>query len=223
MRFIHFTLCLILWLFSVESVLCRDSDRCWFEDVIKYDQNHQNATSSLDHAIKPLCNKFLDRKPYEIIATKTNLDQPQIQVYPFIDNFYSDLETKLLYGRLTIIEDPLRTVSVIEPRNPGGCNMTLLSTVADTGRRAQCHVAENAGFFDAENGTCFGNIISNGKIVSLTNVLNVNFGIRKSGSIVVGYLTEDEILIPEDPFLQLISGEYKLNPLVILKGYMFYA
>ncbi|EDV29757.1 uncharacterized protein TRIADDRAFT_13000, partial [Trichoplax adhaerens] len=111
-----------------------------------------------------------------------------------------------IYGRLTVVEDPLRTISVLEPQNTGGCNMSKLSTVADTARKAHCYVAENAGFFNTETGGCYGNIISNGRLVRLTNVQNVNFGIRKNGSIIVGYLTEEEILDKENPFVQLVSG-----------------
>ncbi|EDV28580.1 uncharacterized protein TRIADDRAFT_13425, partial [Trichoplax adhaerens] len=111
-----------------------------------------------------------------------------------------------IYGRLIVVNNPLRTISVLEPHSPGGCNMSIMSTVADTAQRAHCHVAMNAGFYNAESGTCYGNIISNGRRVKIANVQNVNFGIRKNGSIIVGYLTEEEILDDENPFVQLVSG-----------------
>lgn len=206
---IHLLLCLTFVLLCINNILCSNPTQHWFEDVLRpYKKGHHGSIHS-HVVIRSLQDKSFGHKTYESIASKTNFSKPQIKVHEFIDDFYSFFffETVHIYGRLTVIEDPLRTVSVIEPRNPGGCNMSILSTVADTARRAHCYVAENAGFFDTVNGSCYGNVISNGRMVRLSKVHNVNFGIRKNGTIVVGYLTEEEVLDKEDPFVQLVSGK----------------
>jgi exopolysaccharide biosynthesis protein len=56
-------------------------------------------------------------------------------------------------------------------------------------------------------GDCYGNIVSDGRTVQTSlNVTNANFGIRADGSIVVGYIPEEEVMRNENPFKQLISG-----------------
>ena len=206
---IHLLLCITFTLFCVDNISCSDPTRHRFEDLLRpYKKGYHGSTHS-HLVIRSLQDKSFGHETYESIATKTNFSRPQIKVNEFIDDFYSFyfFETTHIYGRLTVVEDPLRTISVIEPRSSGGCNMSILSTVADTARRAHCYVAENAGFFDTVNGSCYGNIISNGKMVRLSNVHNVNFGIRKNGSIIVGYLTKEEIVNKENPFVQLVSGK----------------
>ncbi|RDD47125.1 N-acetylglucosamine-1-phosphodiester alpha-N-acetylglucosaminidase [Trichoplax sp. H2] len=209
MEIIRLLFYLIFLLHAIDHALCSDSTGHWYQDILRpYQKGHHGPTHS-HHVIRSLQNKSsFGHDIFESTRTETNLAKPQIKVHEFIDDFYSFFffENVHIYGRLTVVEDPLRTISVLEPQNTGGCNMSKLSTVADTARKAHCYVAENAGFFNTETGGCYGNIISNGRLVRLTNVQNVNFGIRKNGSIIVGYLTEEEILDKENPFVQLVSG-----------------
>ena len=74
----------------------------------------------------------------------------------------------------------------------GGC--PALKTVEESARDYKCDVATNAGFFNPNTGDCYGNLISDGKIMQLSGSENVNFGIRRDGSVVVGYMAPNDIL-----------------------------
>ncbi|XP_013922733.1 PREDICTED: uncharacterized protein LOC106549565 [Thamnophis sirtalis] len=113
---------------------------------------------------------------------------------------------RLVYGHLTIVRDPLRTFSVLEPGGPGGCHLHRRATVEETVSRSQCLVAQNGGFFNTKTGACLGNIVSDGQLVQSGGVQNAQFGIRKDGTLVFGYLSEEEVLATENPFVQLVSG-----------------
>jgi hypothetical protein len=59
-----------------------------------------------------------------------------------------------------------------------------------------CDVVTNAGFFNITSTACFGDIVTNGKVVQTSELHNVNFGIR-NGSFVIGYVETSEILGPQ--------------------------
>uniref|UniRef100_A0A452T974 N-acetylglucosamine-1-phosphodiester alpha-N-acetylglucosaminidase n=1 Tax=Ursus maritimus TaxID=29073 RepID=A0A452T974_URSMA len=55
--------------------------------------------------------------------------------------------------------------------------------------------------------SCLGNVVSDGRRVSSAGGLqNAQFGIRRDGTLVTGYLSEEEVLDNENPFVQLLSG-----------------
>lgn len=88
---------------------------------------------------------------------------------------------------MTVVHDPLRTVSVLEPGGPGGCGMNQRATVEDTAQAAGCLYAQNAGFFNTKTGQCLGNVVSDGRKVQDSNgVQNAQFGIRRDGTLVFG-------------------------------------
>ncbi|KAB1251081.1 N-acetylglucosamine-1-phosphodiester alpha-N-acetylglucosaminidase, partial [Camelus dromedarius] len=102
---------------------------------------------------------------------------------------------------------PLRTFSVLEPGGSGGCASRRRTTVEETARAAGCSVAQNGGFFRMDTGECLGNVVSDGRRVSSAGGLqNAQFGIRRDGTLVTGYLSEEEVLDTENPFVQLLSG-----------------
>lgn len=112
-----------------------------------------------------------------------------------------------VHGHFGIVEDPLRTFSIVEPGGAGGCNQSRRATVGQTSKQRNCIVATNAGYFRTKNGHCLGNIFSDGrKVLDAQGIQNVNFGIRKDGTIVTGYLSEEMVLDLENPFVQLVSG-----------------
>ena len=120
---------------------------------------------------------------------------------------------RYMVGTIAYIEDPYFTFSVLEPGEKGSCDSSLYftrrSTVLQTAknRRFGCHLAANAGFFSVTTGQCLGNIVSDGRIVQTNNnEQNANFGIRQDGTIVVGYISDEEILNSTNPFRQLVSG-----------------
>ncbi|XP_029361159.1 N-acetylglucosamine-1-phosphodiester alpha-N-acetylglucosaminidase isoform X2 [Echeneis naucrates] len=115
--------------------------------------------------------------------------------------------SRLAYGHMTVIHDPLRTVSVLEPGGPGGCGMNQRVSVEETAKAAGCLYAQNAGFFDTHSGKCLGNVVSDGRKVQDSGGLqNAQFGIRKDGTLVFGYLSLEDVLDQTNPFVQLVSG-----------------
>ncbi|XP_061455976.1 N-acetylglucosamine-1-phosphodiester alpha-N-acetylglucosaminidase isoform X2 [Rhineura floridana] len=112
-----------------------------------------------------------------------------------------------VYGHLTTVSNPLRTFSVLVPGGQGGCRNRSRMTVEATARRGKCLVAQNGGFFNMDTGECIGNVVSDGQLVQTSGgILNAQFGIRKDGTLVFGYLSEEEVLAKENPFVQLLSG-----------------
>ncbi|NWS98674.1 NAGPA acetylglucosaminidase, partial [Mionectes macconnelli] len=114
---------------------------------------------------------------------------------------------KVLYGHLTLVRNPLRALSVLEPGGAGGCRERRRATVQETAQLGNCLVAQNGGYFDMETGECLGNVVSDGKLVVNSGGLqNAQFGIRKDGTMVFGYLSEEDVLDQTNPFVQLVSG-----------------
>ncbi len=88
---------------------------------------------------------------------------------------------------MTVVHDPLRTLSVLEPGGPGGCEKGRRVTVEEMAVAAGCLYAQNAGFFNTASEQCLGNVVSDGRMVRDSGgVQNAQFGIRKDGSLVFG-------------------------------------
>ncbi|XP_025059516.1 N-acetylglucosamine-1-phosphodiester alpha-N-acetylglucosaminidase isoform X4 [Alligator sinensis] len=118
-----------------------------------------------------------------------------------------DKKQRKVYGHFTFVRNPLRTFSVLEPGGVGGCSTRWRATVEKTARHGQCLVAQNGGYFDMDTGECLGNVVSDGRLVKNAGGLqNAQFGIRKDGTMVFGYLSEEDVLDPVNPFMQLVSG-----------------
>ncbi|XP_010292628.1 PREDICTED: N-acetylglucosamine-1-phosphodiester alpha-N-acetylglucosaminidase, partial [Phaethon lepturus] len=116
-------------------------------------------------------------------------------------------DRKVVYGHFTFVRNPLRTFSVLEPGGTGGCRAHRRAPVEETARLGKCLVAQNGGYFDMGTGECLGNVVSNGKLVRNSGGLqNAQFGIRKDGTMVFGYLSEEDVLDQANPFVQLVSG-----------------
>ncbi|XP_008281402.1 N-acetylglucosamine-1-phosphodiester alpha-N-acetylglucosaminidase isoform X2 [Stegastes partitus] len=123
--------------------------------------------------------------------------------------FASDVpgSSRWVYGHMTVVHDPLRTVSVLEPGGTGGCKMNHRVSVEETAAAAGCLYAQNAGFFNTHSGACLGNVVSDGRRVQDSGgVQNAQFGIRSDGSLVFGYLSQEDVLDESNPFVQLVSG-----------------
>ncbi|MBZ3879562.1 N-acetylglucosamine-1-phosphodiester alpha-N-acetylglucosaminidase [Sciurus carolinensis] len=126
---------------------------------------------------------------------------------PSVRAFVSHFGGRAVTGHLTRVAAPLRTFSVLEPGGSGGCAERRRTTVEETARAAGCRVAQNGGFFRMNTGECLGNVVSDGRRVSSSGGLqNAQFGIRRDGTLVTGYLSEEEVLDTENPFVQLLSG-----------------
>ncbi|XP_046943641.1 N-acetylglucosamine-1-phosphodiester alpha-N-acetylglucosaminidase isoform X2 [Lynx rufus] len=124
-----------------------------------------------------------------------------------VRTFVSHFSDRAVAGHLTRAAEPLRTFSVLEPGGSGGCASRRRATVEETARAAGCSVAQNGGFFRMDTGECLGNVVSDGRPVSSAGGLqNAQFGIRRDGTLVTGYLSEEEVLDTKNPFVQLLSG-----------------
>ncbi|XP_060679672.1 N-acetylglucosamine-1-phosphodiester alpha-N-acetylglucosaminidase isoform X1 [Hemiscyllium ocellatum] len=136
----------------------------------------------------------------------TNL--PISRTTVFVSNFPIDGgKLKAVTGHLTFVNNPLRTVSVLEPLKSGGCSESYRATVQETIKSKTCLVAQNGGFFDMDTGRCLGAVVSNGKLVQDgKGIQNAQFGIKKDGTLVFGYLSEDDVMNKENPFVQLVTG-----------------
>ncbi|CAI8027068.1 N-acetylglucosamine-1-phosphodiester alpha-N-acetylglucosaminidase [Geodia barretti] len=133
-------------------------------------------------------------------------------LHKFADVTDRPLGPKYLVGTIAYVEEPYHTFSVLEPGGEGSCSKlygAARKTVGDTTatRKGGCKLAANGGFFVVVSGQCLGNIVSDGRVVRTTNnEQNANFGIREDGSIVVGYIPDEEILNTTNPFRQLVTG-----------------
>uniref|UniRef100_A0A9J8A7M9 N-acetylglucosamine-1-phosphodiester alpha-N-acetylglucosaminidase n=2 Tax=Cyprinus carpio TaxID=7962 RepID=A0A9J8A7M9_CYPCA len=145
---------------------------------------------------------------HETWAASKHSNSPVFESNIFISDITDDSGVhRWASGHITEVHDPLRSVSVLEPRGPGGCRKNHRELVELTAKTRKCLVAQNGGFFDIANGQCLGNVISDEKLVRNSGgIQNAQFGIRKDGTLVFGYLSEDDILDQVNPFVQLISG-----------------
>ncbi|KAM9367024.1 N-acetylglucosamine-1-phosphodiester alpha-N-acetylglucosaminidase-like [Symphorus nematophorus] len=110
-------------------------------------------------------------------------------------------------GHMTLVRDPLRTLSVSEPGGPGGCEKRRRATAEQTAVAAGCLYAQNAGFFTGTSDRRLGDVVSDGRMVRDSGgQQNAQFGIRKDGSLVFGYLSQEDVLDRSNPFVQLVSG-----------------
>lgn len=107
---------------------------------------------------------------------------------------------------MAIVSRPLETLTVLEAGGPGGCTAPRKATVLATAMTGDCEVAVNAGFFNVSSGACLGNVVSDGRVVQTSREQNVHFGLRKDGTIFVGYLTPEMISNTSNPFVQLVAG-----------------
>uniref|UniRef100_A0A452ICP7 EGF-like domain-containing protein n=1 Tax=Gopherus agassizii TaxID=38772 RepID=A0A452ICP7_9SAUR len=145
---------------------------------------------------------------HETWPSDTSTKLPVTTTKGFVSYFPPEGETQReVYGHFTFVNNPLRTFSVLEPGGLGGCNSSRQATVIETARRGKCLVAQNGGYFDMVTGECLGNIVSNGRLVrNARGMQNAQFGIRKDGTMVFGYLSEEDVLDQVNPFVQLVSG-----------------
>ena len=54
------------------------------------------------------------------------------------------------------MNNPARTLTVMEPGGRGGCENRTRSTVRETARTQQCVLATNAGFYNTTTDECLG-------------------------------------------------------------------
>jgi len=98
-------------------------------------------------------------------------------------------------GHLVKVSNPLGRVAVVPPL-PGGCG--TIAYVPDTAAlyNPSCILATDAGYYNLiDTFQCIGNVVSDGEIhyTEPMNTTNVNFGVLKNGSFVIGYISPETV------------------------------
>lgn len=190
-----------------------------FDTLSPYDSGHHGSGRTI-RDISQCQHVVWENRTYEehhLDLTVPELEDLFFDMYRYEDSvvtkqasFVSLHRSKYLLGSIAFISSPYYTMSVLEPSKPGGCQPRYFgatrSTVSATSanRINGCKIALNAGYFSVPNGKCLGNIVSDGHLVQSTSDQNANFGIRHDGTIVVGYVPEEDVL--SGAFRQLVSG-----------------
>lgn len=208
----------ILLIFYIPAILVFEVNGCYRnntnDDVVSLDAikmdilspypsfNHFNDVTRTHRYVRDCQPKEHGSMTHESITPRNLTDEVNVQYFRREGN---------KAGHHVVIKNPAKLISVQEPSN-GGCETLSTSSVAETAHAHGCYVASNAGFFFPDKnktipyGTCYGNIISEGKVVQKTGIQNANFGIRRDGTVVIGYLSEDEVTDQSNPFVQLVTG-----------------
>ncbi|XP_053562225.1 N-acetylglucosamine-1-phosphodiester alpha-N-acetylglucosaminidase isoform X2 [Bombina bombina] len=191
----------LLMLQCVFSIRARDS---LLDDLLlPYPLFSQHGPSHSNRKVRDCQPIAYGNRTHEEWPSIKNITLPLTTTKIFEYNFFGSV----IYGHFTYINHPLRTFSVLEPGGPGGCDRNRTETVELTARHGKCIVAQNGGFFDVNTGSCIGNVVSNGKLVrNSKGIQNAQFGIKADGTMVFGYLSEEQVLDEENPFVQLLSG-----------------
>lgn len=106
--------------------------------------------------IRDCHKKEYESLPHELVKAydSINISEPFIQIKRFVKNIQPT--NRMIRGHYIIISDPLKTLSVLEADQAGGCNLTIKQTVSETSKKGNCILALNAGFFDTKRGICYG-------------------------------------------------------------------
>ena len=178
--------------------------------VIKFGASHKTdnfmkkdiLSPFLENNVETRRKNRLSHKYYEVFNTDKN-SHPSHS----IDSFAKTLYSNTYIGHKITITNGLKMLSLLEPKHHGGCKKQQLATVKESSKQRECLAAVSAGFFNENTGQCFGNLISDGDIVNqFQGLKSVNFGIREDGSIVVGYLKENDLSEMKHSLKQLITG-----------------
>lgn len=125
---------------------------------------------------------------HETWAASKHSNSPVFKSNIFISSITDDSGVnRWAIGHITEVHDPLRSVSILEPGGPGGCERNQRELVELTAKTRKCLIAQNGGYFSTHTGQCLGNVISDGKLVmNSEGIQNAQFGIRKDGTLVFG-------------------------------------
>ncbi|XP_071955884.1 N-acetylglucosamine-1-phosphodiester alpha-N-acetylglucosaminidase-like [Antedon mediterranea] len=183
--------------------------RCTDDIGVVQTINYVGRTLPSSNQTMPQCSKKKSTSSYILLPSHgmtSNITHPITKTRYFTKDF-SNNGTRTCYGRVAFVNNPLHTLSVLEPLEQDGCKNRKRATVVESSKQKSCFVAVNGGFYVPETNECLGNIVSDGRLVKMTPGLrNVHFGIRQDGSLLFGYLSTEEIENTRNPFVQLISG-----------------
>uniref|UniRef100_UPI0037E82893 N-acetylglucosamine-1-phosphodiester alpha-N-acetylglucosaminidase-like n=1 Tax=Semicossyphus pulcher TaxID=241346 RepID=UPI0037E82893 len=181
------------------------NDRVSMEDDVLLPYAHGHGPSHSHRYVRDCQPVIHGNITYESWPSSNRSGVPVAESSLFVSNV--PRSSRWVYGHMTVVYDPLRTVSVLEPGGPGSCGMNRRATVAETAAAAGCLYAQNAGFFNTRTDECLGNVVSDGRLVQDSGgIQNAQFGIRKDGTLVFGYLSQEDVVDKSNPFVQLVSG-----------------
>ena len=198
-----------LQIVRLESTLFVDTEDPFPGDVLTPYKDHYRTkrTHRFVRDCQPVRFGNTTHETFNISSRRLESEQPFVQVHRFYHEFTREGTSKNVVGHVVTVEDPLRTFSVLEPKEIGGCSKYKRATVDESATQRKCYVSTNGGFFRTKDGKCYGNIFSDGtKVQDYGGVQNANFGIRRDGTLVVGYLSEEDVSRRDNPFFQLVSG-----------------
>ena len=180
-----------------------------------YPQGRHGSTRTIRDISNCLHTSWENRtfETFKVSTSPPKSEKVSYNLHKFADVTERPLGPQYMVGTIAYVEEPYHTFSVLEPGGEGGCSGGMYAgrrrTVGDTtgARKGGCKLAANAGFFVVVSGKCLGNVVSDGRVVETAqNQQNANFGIREDGTIVVGYIPDEEILDTDNPFRQLVTG-----------------
>ncbi|KAJ8273239.1 hypothetical protein GJAV_G00099290 [Gymnothorax javanicus] len=180
-----------------------------YEDILLPYAPSQRHGPSHSHRFVRECQSVIHGNvTHESWRPSSELDAAVAESKIFVSNIAAKSETpRWVYGHMTFVNDPLRMVSVLEPGGVGGCQIGRMETVERTSKPKKCLYSQNGGYFNTHSGECLGNVVSDGTLVrNSKGIQNAQFGIRKDGTLVFGYLSEEDVLDKVNPFVQLVSG-----------------
>jgi len=79
-----------------------------------------------------------------------------------------------------------------------------VAATSTTSKNHDCQIATNAGFFNMQDHSCIGPIVSDGNIIHSSSTLGALFGITNDGQYIAGYVNES--VIKSSNFKQLVQG-----------------
>ncbi|XP_071044618.1 N-acetylglucosamine-1-phosphodiester alpha-N-acetylglucosaminidase, partial [Parasteatoda tepidariorum] len=204
---LYFQFSVTLQIILLHKVVSYSTDENKYSDesLTPYLKKHG---SQLNHRVIRECHEQkYGSAPHILHFTETSLDTtvPFVKVKRFVKTLKSSYRSRTIRGHFIKITNPLETLSVLEPDQPGGCALNIRQTVAETARKNKCFVAINAGYFDTKEGKCLGNVVSDGRKAHDSNgIQNAHFGLTDDGQIFTGYLSQE--LYHSGTFKQLVGG-----------------
>ncbi|XP_069113869.1 N-acetylglucosamine-1-phosphodiester alpha-N-acetylglucosaminidase-like isoform X2 [Argopecten irradians] len=137
-----------------------------------------------------------------------DLELPLMETRYTFEDIGPFFNRKNVFIHYTIVNNPYKTLSVLEPLQEGGCRDGITGdreTVVKSAEQMKCMVAINAGLFNTTSGSCLGNVVSNGRLIQNSGgIQNAHFGIKSNGELFFGYLSEIDLIA--DNFIQLVGG-----------------
>ena len=205
--------CFICFILQLKYTHTLRAEEDVLEDILRpYKSYREHLNLNRNHRHVRDCQPIhYGNTTFETFSKKNKdiADSSPVILHSFLKRLSSDKGDNWVYGHIATVSNPLQSLSVLEPLEAGGCQHNKRATVATSSGQMKCRVAVNAGFFNTHTGSCLGNIASNGKLVQdAQGVQNANFGVRKDGTLVTGYLSEENVTPgkAETTFHQLVTG-----------------